>query len=160
MKSAKHKKIVLASIIIAAVVLCTLPFLFKPQNTIYVYTLHNNITEHEQSFIKDLGKIGFNIKHRKADDASKGGYALWFAPPEYVVEIQKISHAKYDFIYSEAHYPFNWHSIKNSPIMLTPHQNLYEHYMRSNIKSAVLDIKTPTAAKRFQELYQWLKNNS
>jgi len=46
------------------------------------------------------------------------------------------------------------------PVMLTPHQKLYEHYMRTNIKSAVLDIKTPAAAAvRFKEIYHWLKAN-
>jgi len=151
-----HKKIFMISAI-AAVVLCTLPLLVKQQPVIYVNSEHE-LTSVEQQFLSDLKTNGIKlIRHQKKFPTN--AYVLWFYPPEQAIAIQDSSSEQINFIYSDAYYPFEWKGGKELPIMLTPHQKLYEHYMRSNIKSAVLDIKFPNAAARFIEIYQWIKEN-
>ena len=141
---------------IAAVVLCTLPLLVVPKESICVKSKMQTLTAAETEFLSQLKKHGIKLEKHNCSSA----YMLWFANPEDVSEIVANSSAKYDFIYSEAHYSFNWHEVKRLPVMLTPYQDLYEHYMRSNVKSAVLDTKKTTAAKRFIEIYHWLKENN
>ena len=159
MKSTQQKKIFLALIAMAAVVLSTLPLLHTPKDKLYVYTADKTLTSEERTFVRELVKMGFDVEQNSKKSASKDGYALWFAAPEYATKLPTISEAKYNFIYSDAYYPINWRNLKKSPIMLTPHQDLYEHYMRSNIKSAVLNIKENNAAERFNDIYQWLRKN-
>ena len=154
------KQIFLAVLAIAAVVLCTLPFLVKSSKKIYIYTITDTPNVAEANFISQLNKQGFNIKLNSTTSPQKGAYVLWFAPPEHALKLKDISQAQYDFIYSEAYYPFDWHKVAKQPVMLTPYQNLYEHYMRSNIKSALLDIKEPNAAQRFTKIYNWLQENN
>lgn len=142
---------------IAAVVLCTLPLLVKDKATLYINADHE-LTAMEQQFLSALKEQEIKtVKYNK--NAPKDAYVLWFYPPEQAVALQNTAPEQTDFIYSEAYYPFDWRGLKKLPVMLTPHQKLYEHYMRSNIKSAVLDIKEPNAAARFAEIYQWLKAN-
>lgn len=141
----------------AAVVLCTLPLLVKHQSVIYVNSAQE-LTAVEQQFLSDLKNNGIKpILHQKKIPSN--AYVLWFYPPEQALKLQNTSDNQINFIYSEAYYPFDWRGLKKLPIMLTPHQKLYEHYMRSNIKSAVLDIKAENAATRFIEIYNWLKEN-
>lgn len=141
---------------IAAVVLCTLPLLVRHQPVIYVNSEHG-LTSVEQQFLSALKTNGIKpILHQK--DFPSNAFVLWFYPPEKALDLSSQSEQT-NFIYSDAYYPFDWKEVNELPIMLTPHQKLYEHYMRSNIKSAVLDIKSPNAAARFIEIYRWIKEN-
>ena len=149
------KKTILILLAIAAAVLCTLPLLVK--DTLYIKAAQE-LTANEKQFLKALEKQGIKtVKHN--ENTPKDAYVLWFYPPEQALTLQNTPTEQTDFIYTDAYYPFEWRGLKKLPVMLTPHQKLYEHYMRSNIKSAVLDIKEPNAAARFAEIYQWLKAN-
>lgn len=154
--TSNHKKIFMI-LAIAAVVLCTLPLLVNRQPVIYVNSIQE-LTSVEQRFLSELKTNGIKLI-LQSKKIPPNAFVLWFYPPEHALELQNTPEDQNNFIYSDAYYPFDWRGLKKFPIMLTPHQKLYEHYMRSNIKSAVLDIKSPNAATRFVEIYQWLKEN-
>ena len=152
-----NNKTILLLLAITVAVLCTLPFLVKDRDILYIYA--KTLNADENAFLSALETNGFKLK-KNPENMPKNAYALWFYPPEQAFALQNTALKQTDFIYSEAYYPFDWHGLKKLPVMLTPHQKLYEHYMRTNIKSAVLDIKTPAAAAvRFKEIYHWLKAN-
>jgi hypothetical protein len=154
------RPIILVILAITAVVLCTLPFLFKDKKVIYVYTKDAQMNAIETAFVKALKTAHFTIIINEDKKLPENSYALWFLLPQNIADIDRKSTAKHNFVYSEEHYPFDWHEIATSPIILTPYQDLYEHYMRSNIKSALFNIKDNNASKRFHDIYQWIKENN
>ena len=129
---------------IAAVVLCTLPFLAVKKDILYVYTEQSTPSVEEQGFIRELRRVGISVIINEQVKPEKKGYALWFKNPDYVAKISD-SLALENFLYTKAYYPFDWKTIKNPPIVLTPYRQIYEHYMRSNIKSAIMNLGIDTS---------------
>ncbi len=151
-----YKKFLFPALLIAAAVLCALPFLTERTELICVYTRKSAPSADELRFIDALEANGASVK-LNAPEPQK--VAFWFRSPQ-LPGAATISPAQYNFIYSEEHYPFDWRRMKNSPIILTPHRDLFEHYTRSNLKTAVFDITNPSqAAQRFFEILNWLKAN-
>ncbi|MBR5598962.1 MAG: hypothetical protein IKW39_02870 [Alphaproteobacteria bacterium] len=170
----------LSVLLVTAVVLCTLPFIMFPKGSLYIYTKHVLPDNRETEFVNELEQIGYRVYINKETIGNKKT-AIWFKDNVLVKDIIKDRNFEYNFIYNENYYPLNFSGLKTLPIILTPHQKLYEHYMRSNVKSATFylgnfpnkvtqtNMKTPVeddktsakaSAKRFDELYVWLKNNS
>lgn len=156
-----HKVYLNVLFIVTAVVLCTLPFLFYPKEKVYIYTTDKKMSLNEEGFINELKKLNYNVVINK-DVTNSQNLAIWFVSPSKVRDIMDKTKFTHNFVYSDEYYPFHYVGLKKLPIVLTPHQKLYEHYMRSNIKSALITI-TPsvakTSAKRFNELWLWIKNN-
>ena len=119
----------------AAVTLCVLPFLAAPKEIIYIYTQTNQIDSREQGLANELKRLGYEVKINDRNTQKRDSIGLWFSPLGYVEKINR-SQTKYNFIYSENYYPLNWNEIQSDVIVLTPYQDLYEHYVRSNVKSA------------------------
>lgn len=157
----EYKFILFSVLVITAVVLCALPFFAVSKNQVYIYTKQNTPNKEEENFIHELNKLGYHIQLNTKHSPTSKDVILWFRSPEFVAEIAK-SEAQYNFIYSEEYYPFAWEKVKNYPIVLTPYQDLYEHYMRTNIKSALFKFdenSSKSAAVRFHQLLTWLKEN-
>ena len=155
---------------ITAVVLCTLPFLAVKQEVVYIYTDSFTPTSKETDFIKELQRLGVRVILNSKTNPSQDSYGLWFKTPDYAKELAT-SPAKENFLYTEAYYPFDWKGLDKLPVMLTPYQDLYEHYMRTNIKSAVLNLSVTSkaqdnesspviAAKRFKEILDWFAKSN
>ena len=131
-----HKVSLFLVLTITAVVFCTLPFLAVKKDTVYVYTQSPYPISKEKGFIRELQRLGFNVIVNSSKKPKKDAGGIWFKDPEYLSEIIQ-SLEKIKFLYTEAYYPINGQGIsENMPVILTPYQNLYEHYMRSNIKAA------------------------
>lgn len=160
-----HKAYLTVLLSITAVVLCTLPFLLIKKDTIYVYTQNQYQNSKEEGFINGLKKSGYRVIVNANVDTSQK-VALWFRPTNAVKSIMDTTKFKYNFIYNEDYYYFNWQELKEKPIMLTPYQDLYEHYMRSNIKSAkfYLGVNTkdyyPTQDTKSSIVYYEQRNQS
>ncbi len=157
----EYKFILFSVLVITAVVLCALPFFTVDKKLVYIYTKQNTPDDREQSFINGLNELGYNIQLNTQRSPTSKDVALWFRSPEFVAEIAK-SEAQYNFIYSNEHYPFAWEEVKNYPVVLTPHQDVYEHYMRTNIKTALFKFdenSSKSAVIRFHQLLTWLKEN-
>lgn len=150
------KKYISLLLTIAAVVIFTLPF-WLPEKEIFIYSA-KPLTSEEQGYVAKLQKIGYKAKHVALNGEQKSDIAIWFGSADFVKHIET-SKAKYNFLYIEEYYPVNFDSLQEYPIILTPHKALYEHYVRSNIKTALLDIKNPTAAKQLKNIIEWLENN-
>ncbi len=158
---ARYKFILFLVSAISAVALCALPFFAGHKNIVYVYTKQNAVDKREQDFISELKHIGYYIQLNSPKLPAKEDIVIWFRSPEFAKEIAN-SPAQYNFLYSDAYYPFDWYGMQKYPVMLTPYQDLYEHYMRANIKSAVFQFDTTApklAATRFHQLLMWLKEN-
>ncbi len=138
-----HKNILIVLLSITAVVLCTLPFLLVKKDVIYIYTKNQYPTIQEIGFIDGLKKSGYRVLVNK-DIKTVQKTAIWFKSPNMVKKIMENTPFKYNFIYNEDYYTFDWLELKVKPIVLTPYQELYEHYMRSNIKSARFYLGTNT----------------
>ncbi len=130
-----HKFVLCILVVVAAVTLCVLPFLSIGKETIYIYTKSLHPNSRELGFIKELRGLGYEVKLNSSNMPRQEDIGIWFKAPEYIKEINK-SQAKYNFIYNEDYYPLNWQEIQTRLIVLTPYQDLYEHYSRSNIQSA------------------------
>lgn len=156
-KKAGYKIKLFLAYAITAAVLCALPFLVYGKTVINVYPSRAVPNAAEKALITALQQQGYKVKI--SPSSSKKDIALWFRPPEQVGEAAGGT-AKYNFMYSDAHYPFAWQEHTKLPIILTPHQDLYEHYMRSNVKAAVFPKITinsaPGAAIRLKEIIDWL----
>lgn len=153
-------------IALTAVMLCILPFLAVKKDTLYVYTEQPNLSVEEQGFIRELRRLGLSVIVNKQFKADKEVYALWFKNPNYAAKISDSSTIK-NFLYTEAYYPFDWKSVKNPPIILTPYREIYEHYMRYNVKSAIMMLGTDTsvfyqrnAKKRYALVYSGDNNKN
>lgn len=125
--------------VLAAVVLFTLPFWAVKKETIYLYTSSNVLTSREKGFIRELKNLDYAVKVNPKQFPARGSIGFWFKSSAYVKQIAE-SEAEYNFIYNEDFYPFEWQGLKNPPIVLTPYQKLYEHYMRANMRSALFTL--------------------
>lgn len=152
----KTKKIILSLLIsITAVVFFTLPFLMDAK-ILYVYS-SQPLNTYENTYVKELGELGYKIKYNVSSDAKEEGAAIWFYTPEIIRQLKQ-SKAKYNFLYTEEYNVVDLSDISEYPIILTPHRALYEHYVRSNMKTALLDIKNPKAsAIKLNQILEWLK---
>jgi len=135
----KHKICLFLALTLTAVVLCTLPFLAVKKDIIYVYTQSKQPLSKEKGFIRELQIQGYKVIVNSIDLPTEEDYAFWFKNPEDINTISQSS-AKINFLYTEAYYPINWEGVKNMPVILTPYKALYEHYTRSNIKTALLTM--------------------
>lgn len=132
-----HKFVLFLVSAITAVVLCTLPFLAVKKDTLYVYTNSPTPLSEETGFIRELRRLGINVVVNSNHKPEENAYGLWFKNPESLGEIET-SPAKINFLYTEAYYPIEWADRDKHPVVLTPYRELYEHYVRSNIKTARL----------------------
>lgn len=128
---------------ITAAVLCTLPFLAVKKDTLYVYTKSPIPLSEETGFIRELQLLGINVVVNSNHKPEANAYGLWFKNPEALGEIET-SPAKINFLYTEAYYPIEWADRDKHPVVLTPYRELYEHYVRSNIKTARLQLGVNT----------------
>jgi len=163
---AGHKYTLLLGLVITAVVLCTLPFLATKKEVIYIYTESPVPLSKEEGFIRELQRIGIKTIVNADKMPQKEDIGFWFKNPEYAKVIEK-SPAKYNFLYTEAYYPIEWKNSTKQPIILTPYRELYEHYMRSNIKTAMITLGLNTADfydkrqdKKYSLLYYGDNNKS
>ena len=138
-----HKFVLYLVSAITAAVLCTLPFLAVKKDTLYVYTNSPELLSSEQGFIRELKLLGINVIVNGNNKPEADSYGLWFKNPEYVAELDT-SPAKINFLYTEAYYPIEWKDKDKHPVVLTPYRELYEHYVRSNIKTAQLALGVNT----------------
>ncbi len=136
--------------IMAAVVLCTLPFWATTKAVISIYIDSPVLGSREEGFIRELRKKGYRVQINPGKKAHPALAAIWFKPPEAVSGLNT-GKAVYNFIYNEAYYPFDWRGLHNIPIVLTPYRDLYEHYTRSNIKSAWFTLGVNTAEFAFPD---------
>lgn len=152
-----YKKFLFSVMLIAAAVLCALPFLADSADDVYIYTAEPTPNATEQDFIAALKGQGVSVKINTPHPKQT---AIWFRSPEQVADVIK-NPVKYNFMYSEVHNVVDWRGMKNPPIVLTPHRDIFEHYTRSNLKTALFDLQNNTkAARRFLEILNWLKANS
>lgn len=124
---------------VAAVVLCTLPFFAVKKDVIRIYTRSLLPDSREDGFVRELKRLGFSVRLNESSMPQEGEIAVWFKSPEYAERINR-SEALYNFIYNEDYYTFDWQGLENAPIVLTPYRELYEHYARSNVKTAIFTL--------------------
>lgn len=153
-----HKGFLFLVLTLTVAVLCTLPFLFIKKQKLYVYTNINQTNTEEQNFIKELKHLGLDIVVDGKQKPTKNDDVLWLSVKNAYEQTIK-SEGRFIFIYSEEAYPLDWQQLKTPVIMLTPHQKIYEHYMRSNVPSAKLRLTDKASAKRFYEIWKWLNEN-
>jgi hypothetical protein len=146
-------------LIVTAVVLCALSLHFFSKDFIYIYTLEKEPNKDEQYLINNLQERGYKVIINKTISKNET-ISLWFKKPEQIENIMSKTKFKYNFVYSDAYYTFDWDNLDNLPIMLTPYQELYEHYMRSNVKTALFRIESKENANILIELINWLENNN
>ena len=158
-KSKTYKIYVCMFLLVTAVVLGALSLHFFSKDTIYVYTSKNIPNKSEQEIVKDFQEAGYRVILNKAI-SKKAELSFWFRNPETIKDIMSKTTFKYNFIYSNAYYTFDWEGLDKLPIVLTPYQEVYEHYMRSNIKSAVFKIDDKKSLNRLIELINWIKVNN
>ena len=114
-----------------------------PENGIYVYTKNSRPDSREIGFIEELQKKGYKIYINKKT-TKKENVAIWFKDFFSIPKNIAKSHFAYNFIYNEEYSPISWENIDDSFILLTPYIEIYEHYMRSNIKSATFYLGVNT----------------
>ena len=161
---ATHKIYLIVLLSITAVALCALPFLLVNKDVIFIYTKNHYPTSKENGFIDGLKKSGYRVIVNTSTKTPQK-VAIWFKSTNAVKTIMDTTQFKYNFIYNEDYYSLNWQELKEKPIILTPYQELYEHYMRNNIKSArfYLGVNTkdyyPTGEAKKDIVYYENKNN-
>lgn len=128
---------------IAAAALCALPFLAVKKDVVYVYAKSPVPDSRETGFIRELKRLGYEVKLNSSSLPAAGTVGLWFRPPEFASQLET-SPAAWNFIYNEDYYPFDWRGLKKLPVVLTPYRELYEHYARSNIKTAMFTLGVNT----------------
>lgn len=138
-----HRLYVIVLLFITAVVLCTLPFLLVKKDIIYVYTKNHQPDSRERGFILELKNLSYQVKVNQTPTKEQET-AIWFKMPHNIKNIMFNNKFKYNFVYNEEYYPFDYEGLEELPIILTPYQDLYEHYVRSNIKSAVFFLGVNT----------------
>ena len=137
--SATHKSLIGLLGIITATVLCLLPFKAVHPTTIFIYSEFNLPSSQELGLVRELKNLGYRIKLNAKELPPKGTVGLWLKSADVLNEIEK-SEADFNFIYHKDYYPLNWYGHKKLPIILTPYQDLYEHYVRSNVKTALFTL--------------------
>ena len=128
---------------IAAAALCALPFLAVKKDIVYVYAKSPVPDSREEGFVRELKRLGYEVKLNSSSLPAAGTVGLWFRPPEFASQLET-SPAAWNFIYNEDYYPFDWRGLKKLPIVLTPYRELYEHYARSNIRTAMFTLGVNT----------------
>ena len=128
---------------IAAAALCALPFLAVKKDIVYVYAKSPVPDSRETGFIRELKRLGYEVKLNSSSLPAAGTVGLWFRPPELASQLET-SPAAWNFIYNEDYYPFDWRGLKKFPVVLTPYRELYEHYARSNIRTAMFTVGVNT----------------
>lgn len=128
---------------IAAAALCALPFLAVKKDVVYVYAKSPVPDSRETGFVRELKRLGYEVKLNSSSLPAAGTVGLWFRPPEFASQLET-SPAAWNFIYNEDYYPFDWRGLKKLPVVLTPYRELYEHYARSNIKTAMFTLGVNT----------------
>lgn len=128
---------------IAAAALCALPFLAVKKDIVYVYAKSPVLDSRETGFIRELKRLGYEVKLNSSSLPAAGTVGLWFRPPEFASQLET-SPAAWNFIYNEDYYPFDWRGLKKLPVVLTPYRELYEHYARSNIRTAMFTLGVNT----------------
>lgn len=128
---------------IAAAALCALPFLAVKKDIVYVYAKSPVPDSRETGFIRELKRLGYEVKLNSSSLPAVGTVGLWFRPPEFASQLET-SPAAWNFIYNEDYYPFDWRGLKKFPVVLTPYRELYEHYARSNIRTAMFTVGVNT----------------
>lgn len=135
---AGHKTLLVLAVLLTAVALCTLPFRFLKQETLYVYT-KGQASSAESGFIDELKRLGFAVKLNAKELPEPQTAALWLDSPNALEEMKK-SQADFNFIYTTAYYPLPFAEYQKAPIVLTPYRELYEHYVRVNQKTALFSL--------------------
>ncbi len=144
---------------ITAAALCVLPFLAAKKDVVYVYAKSAVPDSREQGFVRELKRLGYEVKLNAKELPRAGTVGLWFKGPDAVSLISR-SAAEYNFIYNEDYYPFDWRGLEKLPVVLTPYRELYEHYARANVKTALFtlgvnpaDFFASAAAKAYPLIY-------
>lgn len=151
----RTKKILISLLMVSitAVVIFTLPF-FQTR-TIYVYS-SKNLNKEEQNYLEQLDGMGYKISNEPQKNTD---ISLCFGLSECIKQIEQVQ-TLYNFIYTDEYFPINIEEGSVYPVILTPHRAIFEHYMRSNIKTALLDIKNSNeSAEKFIKILEWMKNN-
>lgn len=149
------KKILISLLMVSitAVVIFTLPF-FQTR-TIYVYS-SKNLNKEEKNYLEQLDRMGYKISNEPQKSTN---ITLCFGSSECIKQIEQVQ-TLYNFIYTDEYFPINIEEGSVYPVILTPHRVIFEHYMRSNIKTALLDIKNSNeSAEKFIKILEWMKNN-
>ncbi|MBO5038539.1 MAG: glycosyltransferase family 1 protein [Alphaproteobacteria bacterium] len=135
---AGHKILLVLAVLLTAVVLCALPFRVLKQETLYVCT-KGQPSSAEAGFINELRRMGFAVKLNAQDLPKPQTTALWLDTPNALEEMKK-SQAEVNFIYTTAYYPLPLAGQTKAFVVLTPYRELYEHYVRSNQKTALFSL--------------------
>lgn len=135
---AGHKTLLVLAVLLTAVALCALPFRVLKQETLYVYTKGQSSSA-EAGFIDELKRLGFAVKLNVQELPQSQTTALWLDTPNALEEMKK-SQAEVNFIYTTAYYPLPLAGQNKAPVVLTPYRELYEHYVRSNQKTALFSL--------------------
>ena len=131
-----HQNIILIVVLLLTVVmLCVLPLVCIKNNKVYVYTQTIIPNSQENGFIEELKALGYSIEVNSNKELAPKDVSVWFKSNQYTME-GKIKTNSYTFLYNEDYYPYHPQSSDISPVILTPYKDLYEHYARSNIRSA------------------------
>lgn len=133
-----HNTLLILAVLLTAAALSALPFRLLKQDIVYVYT-KGQLSSEETGFIAALKRVGYTLKINPQELPKAKTTALWLDTPNAVEEIKK-SKARFNFIYTTAYYPLTFADIKESPVILTPYRELYEHYVRSNQKTALFSL--------------------
>lgn len=141
-------------IVITVAVLCALPFFMTTKQVIYVYTKSLYADSQERGFIRELKQLGYEVKVNNRNISDTRNIALWFRNPGIINNVFQ-SKAQYNFLYNEEYMPIDGKNVLNMPIILTPYRALYEHYVRSNMKSALFEKGVNTA-----EFYPYSKKKT
>jgi len=151
---------------ITAVVLCALPFFVLPQNKVYVYTKNIYPDSREDGFVGQLQKKGYRVYINK-EPTSQEEVAIWFKSFASIPFKEAKAKFTYNFIYSEDYSVVGFSKFDDNFIVLTPYVEIYEHYMRSNIKSAMFYLGVNTKDftylaknKKYMLTYYELRNKN
>lgn len=162
--NAGYKYSLFLAVCITVVALCALPFFAVKKDIVYFYAKGRMLTSSERGFVKELKRQGFCVKVNATDFPPEKAIGFWVNTPELSQEISK-SRARQNFLYTEDYYPLKKPPFASSFVVLTPYRELYEHYVRSNIKSAMffLGVNTaeffPSAEKKIYPLIYSGDNN-
>ena len=131
-----HNVISIVLLLITAVVLCALPLKYFKQEKVYIYTKTKKPSSQESGFIQALRKRGYKVIVNSEDKISEDDVSIWFSNIEAIERKKDRVSMKYCFLYVQDYFPVNLDLTKENPIILTPYQEIFEHYTRTNIRSA------------------------
>ncbi len=131
-----HNIISIVLLLITAVVLCALPLKYIKQEKIYIYTKTKIPSSQERGFALALRKKGYKVIINSENKLSDDDVSIWFSNIEAIERKIDRASMKYCFLYVQDYFPINLDLTKENPIILTPYQDIFEHYTRTNIRSA------------------------